>query len=159
MDNAGTRPYRSAVRAEQARATRLRILESATQLFGVRGWAGTGMRDVADSAGVSVETVYKNFSSKAELLHRVIDVIVVGDDEPIPLAQRDAYLAMATGDMAARAQAAADLVASINARQAPLLPAMREAASSDATLAALVSQMHDQRRLEFSPDPPVVLVG
>jgi len=41
-------------------------------------------------------------------------------------------------------------VASINARQAPLLPAMREAASSDATLAALVSQMHDQRRLEFS---------
>jgi AcrR family transcriptional regulator len=150
MNDSGTRPYRSAVREEQARATRQRILESATRLFSVRGWAGTGMRDVADSAGVSVETVYKYFSSKAELLHRVIDVIVVGDDEPVPLAERPEYLALGTGSLAERAQAAADLVTSINARQAPLVPAMREAASSDATLADLVAQLHDQRRLEFS---------
>ena len=150
MSDPGTRPYRSAVREERARETRRRILEAATTLFGVRGWAGTGMREVADAAGVSVETVYKNFSSKGELLHRVIDVIVVGDDEPVPLAQRDSYLALATGDTAERAQAAAALVTSINARQAPLLPAMREAASSDATLAALMAQLHDQRRLEFS---------
>jgi len=150
MNDSGTRPYRSVVRAEQASATRRRILESATGLFGVRGWAGTGMRDVADSAGVSVETVYKSFSSKAELLHRVIDVIVVGDDEPVPLAQRAAYLALGVGSLEERAQAAADLVTSINAREAPLLPAMREAASSDATLAALVAQLYDQRRLEFS---------
>jgi len=150
MSDPVTRPYRSSVRAERAAATRRRILAAATDLFALRGWAGTGMRDVAESAGVSVETVYKNFSSKGELLHRVIDVIVVGDDEPVPLAQRDAYLAMGTGDMAARAQAAATLVTSINARQAPVVPAMREAASSDATLAALMAQLHDQRRLEFS---------
>jgi AcrR family transcriptional regulator len=150
MSEPSTRQYRSSVREQQARATRQRILEAAGDLFGARGWAGTGMRDVADSAGVSVETVYKNFSSKGELLHRVIDVIVVGDDEPVPLAQRDAYLAMGTGDVAERAKVAAALVASINARQAPLVPAMREAASSDSTLAALVAQLHDQRRLEFS---------
>ena len=150
MDDPGTRPYRSAVREQRARETRQRILEAATALFAARGWTATGMRDVADAAGVSVETVYKTFASKVELLHRVVDVIVVGDDEPVPLAQRTAYLAMGTGDLPERAQAAAALVTSVNARQAPILPAMREAASSDETLAALIAQFHDQRRLEFS---------
>jgi len=150
MNDAGTRPYRSEVRARRARETRQRILDAATASFAERGWTATSMRDVADAAGVSVETVYKNFESKVELLHRVVDVIVVGDDEPVPLAQREAYLAMATGDVAQRVHAAAALVTTINARQAPILPAMREAAASDETLAALIAQFHDQRRLEFS---------
>jgi AcrR family transcriptional regulator len=150
MSEASTRQYRSSVREQQARATRQRILDAAEGLFGARGWAGTGMRDVADAAGVSVETVYKNFPSKAELLHRVVDVLVVGDDEPIPLAQRDAYLAIGTGDLAERAQAAAALVTGINSRHAPIVPAMREAASSEATMAALIAELYDRRRLEFS---------
>ena len=147
MNESSTRPYRSSVREQQARATRQRILDAAGGLFGAGGWAGTGMRDVADAAGVSVETVYKNFPSKGELLHRVVDVLVAGDDEPVPLAQRDAYLAMGTGDMAERAQAAAALVTGINSRSAPIVSAMREAASSEATLAALVAQLHERRRL------------
>jgi len=150
MNDAGTRPYRSEVRARRARETRQRILDAATASFAERGWAATGMRDVADAAGVSVETVYKNFESKVELLHRVVDVIVVGDDEPVPLAQREAYLAMGTGDVAQRAQAAAALVTGINTRQAPIVPAMREAAASDESVAALMTELHDRRRLEFS---------
>jgi len=149
MNDAGTRPYRSEVRARRARETRQRILDAATASFAERGWAATGMRDVADAAGVSVETVYKNFESKVELLHRVVDVIVVGDDEPVPLAQREAYLAMGTGDVAQRAQAAAALVTGINTRQAPIVPAMREAAASDESVAALMTELHDRRRLEF----------
>lgn len=149
MNESTTRTYRSSVREQRARATRQRILDAATALFTERGWAATGMRDVADSAGVSVETVYKYFSSKGELLHRVVDVLVVGDDEPIPLAQRDAYVAMATGDAAERAASAAALVTAINARQAPLLPVMREAAASDESMAALIAELFDQRRLEF----------
>ena len=149
MNDAGTRPYRSEVRARRARETRQRILDAATASFAERGWAATGMRDVADAAGVSVETVYKNFESKVELLHRVVDVIVVGDDEPVPLAQREAYLAMGTGDVAQRAQAAAALVTGINTRQAPIVPAMREAAATDVTVAVLMTELHDRRRLEF----------
>lgn len=149
MNEASTRPYRSSVREQRARATRQRILQAARELFVARGWAATGMRDVADSAGVSVETVYKNFPSKGELLHRVVDLIVVGDDEPVPLAQRDVYTAMASGDLTARAGTAAALIASINARQAPILPAMREAATVDESMADLIAEFADQRRLEF----------
>jgi AcrR family transcriptional regulator len=150
MDDAGTRPYRSAVRDEQARATRERILRAATELFADRGWARTGMRDVAGSAGVSVETVYKTFTSKIELFHRVIDVSVVGDDEPVPLAERDAYLAMGSGSSIDRARAGARLITGINARHATVLPAMREAAAVDTAMAALVVELYDRRRLDFA---------
>lgn len=149
MNETATRRYRSSVREQRARATRQGILAAATNLFVSRGWAGTGMREVAESAGVSVETVYKYFPSKGELLHRVVDVLVAGDDEPVPLAQRAAYRAMETGDLAERAGAAASLVTAIHVRQAPILPAMREAASSDETTAALIAELFDQRRLEF----------
>lgn len=149
MNEAATRRYHSSVREKQARATRQGILAAATDLFVSRGWARTGMRDVAESASVSVETVYKYFPSKGELLHRVVDVLVVGDDEPVPLAQREAYRAMETGDLAERARAAATLVTAIHVRQAPILPAMREAAASDETMAALIAELFDQRRLDF----------
>lgn len=149
MNEAVTRRYRSSVREQQARSTRLRILTAANDLFVVRGWARTGMRDVAESARVSVETVYKYFPSKGDLLRRVVDVLVAGDDEPEPLAQREAYRAMEKGDLAQRARAAAALVTAIHVRQAPILPAMREAAASDEAMAALIAELFDQRRLEF----------
>lgn len=37
---------------------------------------------------VSKQTVYNTFESKAELLKRLYDVRIVGDDEPIPFAER-----------------------------------------------------------------------
>ena len=78
------REYRSPRRQQQAAETRAAVLEAATRLFGERGWAGTGMREVAREAGVSVETVYAGFGSKSDLLMAAIDVAVVGDDEPVP---------------------------------------------------------------------------
>ena len=70
------RTYRSTRRREQAAETQAAILEAATRLFGERGWAATGMRDVARQAGVSVETVYTGFGSKSDLLMAAIDVAV-----------------------------------------------------------------------------------
>jgi AcrR family transcriptional regulator len=72
------RAYQSARRRQQAADTRKAVVDAATRLFGERGWAATGMRDVAREAGVSVETVYANFSSKGDLLMAAIDVAVVG---------------------------------------------------------------------------------
>ena len=51
---------------------------------------------MAATAGVSVETVYKAFGGKAALLKRVYDVLLVGDEEQIPLRQRPEILAIAT---------------------------------------------------------------
>jgi AcrR family transcriptional regulator len=147
MSDSGTRAYQSTVRAEQAAATRLRILSAATELFSSRGWSGTGMRDVATLAGVAVETIYKNYPTKGALLIRVLEVAVVGDDEPIAVADRPEYLAMASGSVQDRARAAADLVTAINARHAPLVPAMREAATQDAAVGEFTTGALSRRHL------------
>ena len=83
-----TRPYRSALREDSARRTRRLITDAARRLFLERGYAETSMVAVARTAGVSGQTVYNVFGSKAGLLKHVYDVTLVGDDEPIPFAQR-----------------------------------------------------------------------
>ncbi|NLV55713.1 MAG: helix-turn-helix transcriptional regulator, partial [Acidimicrobiales bacterium] len=47
------RTYRSPRREQQARETREALLTAATTLFTTRGWAATGMRDIAREAGVA----------------------------------------------------------------------------------------------------------
>jgi len=91
------RAYRSPRREQQAAETRAMVVAAAARLFGERGWAGTGMRDVARAAGVSVETVYASFRSKADLLLAAIDVAVVGDAAPVPLDQRPEFAALGSG--------------------------------------------------------------
>lgn len=140
------RAYQSSRRRQQAAETRSAILETATRLFGERGWAATGMRDVAREAGVSVETVYANFGSKSDLLMAAIDVAVVGDAEPVPLDRRDVFAALGQGSREERMQAAARLMTDIHLRTAGVNFALREAAASDPELDRLMRQREDGRR-------------
>jgi AcrR family transcriptional regulator len=64
---AGRRTYRSELRSGQAEATRIRILEGTLRVM-ARGIASVSIPAVAREAGVSVPTVYRHFSTKAELL-------------------------------------------------------------------------------------------
>jgi AcrR family transcriptional regulator len=59
------RAYRSPRREQQAAETRSMVASAAARMFGERGWAATGMREVARAAGVSVETVYASFGPRA----------------------------------------------------------------------------------------------
>jgi AcrR family transcriptional regulator len=77
-----SRPYRSAVRAEQARRTQARITEAARALFLERGFAATTIAAVADQAGVAPETVYAVYRTKAGLLGSVVRAAVLRDDGP-----------------------------------------------------------------------------
>jgi AcrR family transcriptional regulator len=83
-----TRSYRSTLREDSARRTRQLIAEAACRLFLERGYAETSMAAVARAAAVSGQTVYNVFGSKAGLLKHVYDVTLVGDDEPVPFAER-----------------------------------------------------------------------
>lgn len=83
-----SRSYRSPLREEQARQTQRRILDAAYGLMLEQGYTATTMAGVAAAAGVSAQTVYKTFGTKAALVKRVYDVTLVGDDEPIPFADR-----------------------------------------------------------------------
>ena len=62
----------------QAEQTRAVIIAAASRVFSERGWMATNVRDVAREAGVSVETLYSSFGSKAELLKVALDVAIVG---------------------------------------------------------------------------------
>src|SRR6266566_8505924 len=83
------RRYDSALRQEQARQTRARILDAAQKLFSERGYANTSMEAVASGAGVATDTVYASFRTKAGLLHKLLDIRVVGDEEPVGVIERE----------------------------------------------------------------------
>ena len=140
------RRYESPRRQLQAAQTREAVIASAARLFSERGWAGTGMRDVAREAGVSVETVYATVGSKADLLSSVLDVGVVGDDEPVALADRPEYSALDVGSREERLAAAGRLLRSIYERSAGADIALREAAIVDPALAKRLEEGRDRQR-------------
>src|SRR5687768_12500402 len=82
------RPYQSKLRDEQARATRRAIVGAAGELFVELGWSRTTIDAVAERAGVSRKTVFTSVGGKAALLKLALDWALVGDDEPVPLADR-----------------------------------------------------------------------
>lgn len=65
------------LRAEQAEQTRQRIIDAATSLFLANGFAGTTLQAIAAEAGVAVETVYRRFRNKANLLAAILEKAVV----------------------------------------------------------------------------------
>ena len=66
-------------RQERAAQTRLRMVQAAHRLFLADGYEATTMQDVADAAGVAVQTVYYTFKTKAQLLAQVESHAVLGD--------------------------------------------------------------------------------
>jgi AcrR family transcriptional regulator len=151
------RAYQSIRRRQQAEETRAAVLEAATRLFGERGWAGTGIRDVARAAEVSVETVYASFGSKGDLLKAAIDVAVVGDDEPVPLDQRAAFAALGGGSREERMRTAAHLVTEIHRRTAGVIVALREAAAADPELYRLMRRLEEGRLGDLQQGMTLVL--
>ena len=65
-------------RQRQAQQTREEILSAARRLFAERGYTRTSVRDIAEAAGVSAQTVYDSVGPKQALVARLNDVI---DDE------------------------------------------------------------------------------
>jgi AcrR family transcriptional regulator len=88
------RSYDASGRREQARARRLAVVLAARDLFERDGFRQTTIVNIAAAAGVSAESVYKNFGSKANLAKAVFDLVIAGDDEPVPIAQRPAMQAI-----------------------------------------------------------------
>ena len=68
-----SRPYRSALREQQAEQTRELIAAAARARFLEKGWSGTSVRSVAAEAGVSEATIYAVYGSKAGLASSLID--------------------------------------------------------------------------------------
>lgn len=66
--------HKSALEAPSARQ---RILSAAAQLYAVRGFEGTSMRDIADAAGVTKPLIFYHFASKERLYASLLEEALV----------------------------------------------------------------------------------
>ena len=129
---------RKLTRQERASQTRSRMVGAAYRLFLEYGYEATTMQQVADAAGVAVQTVYYTFKTKAQLLAEAESYAVLGDRpssqwrETDPAARLRA--ATSTGQLIRRF---VEMDADIKARLAPFVMAVGSALPADpATVAA-----------------------
>jgi AcrR family transcriptional regulator len=88
------RNYNATTRRERAQQRRRDVVIAAQQLFEADGFQATTISAVARRAGVSAESIYKGFGTKAALAKAVFDFVIAGDDEPVPIARRPEMLAL-----------------------------------------------------------------
>jgi AcrR family transcriptional regulator len=156
MSAKGTpRPYDARRRRERAeeelKATRRRVIDAARDLFLARGYSGTTMNAIASEAGVALQSVYKAGSSKAELLQRVVEVVVAGDDEDIVMTNRARFQAIADEPEPGRqVEMLAAAIASTQERSAPVQVAFRQAAAIDDAVAANLDAELERRHETFA---------
>lgn len=147
-DKTATRTYRSTLRAEQAAATRRRVLEAAAACFIERGYAGTSLADIARQSGVSLETVKAN-GPKRELLLGAFEQAFAGAEGQ----------AVADSDVGAAAREITDpeellatiarFVAAANARTSVLWAEFLSAANADEQIATELQDLLARRRGEY----------
>jgi AcrR family transcriptional regulator len=137
MSRSVKRAYDASSRRAQAELARQRIVDSARPLFVEHGYEATSMRELAATAGVSLQTLYNAFESKFGLFSAVMNVIVAGDHEPIALADRPEVRSFdQIEDATELIGAAVDVALPILARVDEIFPVLRAAASSDPEVAA-----------------------
>jgi AcrR family transcriptional regulator len=102
---------------------------------------------VARRAEVSTQTVYNAVGGKAALLRAVYDVTLAGDDQPVPIAERPAFLAMLAETDGRRCLARyAALGRELWERAGPLVVGLlSQAAAGDPDLRAFADTIEGQR--------------
>jgi AcrR family transcriptional regulator len=85
---AKTRRYNSPRRQEQAKATRMQILDAAEKLFIRDGYVPTSMAAIAKEAGVALKTVYNAFETKSGLLRALWHRNLRGGREDVPVGEQ-----------------------------------------------------------------------
>ena len=140
------RAYDASRRREQARKSRRAMLHAARQLFLAHGYAATTMPMVAEKAGVSVQTVYKAFENKPGLVKALVDVALVGDDEPAPMMEREfVQRNMAEADARKKLLDYGAHLAEIAPRAQPILLVVRDAAAVDGGAAEVWQRLQAER--------------
>lgn len=142
------RPYESRRRKEQAEQTRRDVVMAAGTLFRERGYAVT-MPEIAEGAGVVVETVYRIFGTKPGLFRAVIAALLAGGPAraEVAVGERPAIRAMIDEpDPHLKVALYAATQPGIHRRAGPLLRALRDAKASDPELEKLWDELEAWRR-------------
>jgi AcrR family transcriptional regulator len=141
-----TRSYVSQLRESQARETRQAIVAAAAELFVDVGYSAATITAIADRAGVSRRTVFTSAGGKAALLKLAWDWALVGDDEPVAMADRAPVQAMLSQtDPLALVEMWVAFVTDTAARVSALAHVVDMAADIDADIGDLSREVGQQR--------------
>ncbi|MBQ1010999.1 TetR/AcrR family transcriptional regulator [Micromonospora sp. M51] len=124
-------------RAERSQRTREKVIEAARELFVAQGYGATSLQEVADRAGVAVQTVYFVFRNKRTLFKDVVDTSIAGDTAPVATMDREWFRAAcadptAAGQLRTHVHGASEILG----RVAPIMPLIAAAAATDPEIAA-----------------------
>jgi AcrR family transcriptional regulator len=140
------RPYRSALRDDQARATRRRIVRAGGELYVQQGYGRTTIDAIAERAEVSRKTVFTSVGGKAVVLKLAFDWALAGDDEPVPMAERpEVRRMMQEPDPEVFVAGWIAMNAAIAGRLAALHHVLVVAADADPEAAAVLTTVEQQR--------------
>ncbi len=113
-----------------------------------RGYAATTIPAIADAAGVAVATVELAFASKPRLLKAAIDVAIAGDDQPVPMLEREwAVHALATTTVAELLAVVGGVLRESMTRSAGLVSAAFDVAATDPGMRAVADELGRQRAI------------
>jgi AcrR family transcriptional regulator len=133
--------YETPIRTARAAESRRRILDAATVLFVRDGYATTSLTAIADQAGLAVETIYKHFGSKANLLQHLLQRTITGDTggENVigGLSEEQIAALNAVPDPSTRLRRICALAAGVYERAAGIQRVFSEAAGADPVLREL----------------------
>ncbi|MFI5912002.1 helix-turn-helix domain-containing protein [Dactylosporangium sp. NPDC051541] len=133
-------------RSTRSRATRRNVVTAAADLFIANGYGATTLEQIAERAGVAVQTVYFHFGNKRTVLKEAVDMAAVGDDEPVPLMGRPWWRRLRQERDPARIVAAwVRNSREILGRVGPIMSVVRDAAAADPDMAAQWAANRDQR--------------
>jgi AcrR family transcriptional regulator len=142
----GARSYSSPVRDEQARRTRMRIVQAADELFREEGYAKATMKDIADHAGVARDTVHAVFGTKAALIPAIVDLRLVPDESVANIAEgREGQAVMNETDSVRQLELFADFITKLNVALRPVFEVMRSAAPSEPAVAETLELVEKNR--------------
>jgi AcrR family transcriptional regulator len=138
------RTYDSSRRQEQARQTQDAILDAARTRFLRQGFTATTIAAIAGDVGVSVDTIYKTFSSKAGLVRVLYERGLAGEG-PVHAELRSDELQTNELDPHEIMRGIGRLVTEVAPRVVPILLLVADAAAADPDMAKLQTELDDQR--------------
>jgi AcrR family transcriptional regulator len=140
------RTYDNDGRQARSGEARARILAAARDQMMLAGYRATTVAQIARTAGVHVDTVYQLAGRKPAILRELLEQAISGTDHPVAPAQRPYVQEMeAEPDPARKLAIYARATAEVQTRMAPLLLALRDAATTEPEAREVWQEISDRR--------------
>ena len=128
-----------------AEATQRVIVETATRLFTKQGYQTTSVAQIAEQAGVAVQTLYNSIGAKRDVLSMVLDFAAAGEHAPVPVPTFMQARAEPETDPRRIIEQLVEFWSSALARTAPIFRVIRQAAALDPEVADFERRRAEQR--------------